>query len=512
MATFVPRSEAMAKSTEPGGFLKYLPSVALCGVAVLLVTALWLVRTLGSAYWLDETGTYWATNGGLKEIPARCVVFPMSLLYAWLILAVRTLFGSGEAVARIPSVLSIALAVYVMFRNVRVRWGSNAAWIAAAVFVSIPEVTSLAGDARPYALGLLFTVLSTSLLLRFFQRPSYQSAALYALAAALMVHMQLLYGAVLLAHLLYAALQLRRGRLPNIGYVATAVALLAVLMIPVALQLRSMAGHSGSHSFAPMPGAYDLVSAYFPIPVMTAILGAAIAGILLTADSQSAPSRPSDELVLAGLVAFIPPFLCFLASRLTHLGLFLGRYFVGYAAGLAVCSGVLLASVRSGRAARAVMISIALFQLTSLGLLIRNRAQGHTMHRGDWAAAVKFVDQNTAADGAPALVRSQYIESDFNPIEPVNDNPMFSQFAPYPSRSHLAGLRATLNEAEVERTLNGVLSGSGFPGRFLLMSYDSPKPLAPLVTFLAGHLGPAFSLRELGDFDGIHVLEFRKNR
>src|SRR5215469_18242865 len=103
MATFVPRSEAMAKSTEPGGFLKYLPSVALCGVAVLLVTALWLVRTLGSAYWLDETGTYWATNGGLKEIPARCAVLPLSLLYAWLILGLRTLFGSGEAVARVPS-------------------------------------------------------------------------------------------------------------------------------------------------------------------------------------------------------------------------------------------------------------------------------------------------------------------------------------------------------------------------------------------------------------------------
>ena len=125
---------------------------------------------------------------------------------------------------------------------------------------------------------------------------------------------------------------------------------------------------------------------------------------------------------------------------------------------------------------------------------------------------MKFVDQNTAGDGAPTLVRSQYIESDFNPIEPVNDNPMFSQFVPYHSRSHLVGVRATLNEAEVEQTLNGVLNGSAFPGRVLLMSYDGPKPLAPLVTVLAGRLGPAFSLRELGDFDGIHVLEFRKNR
>jgi hypothetical protein len=378
--------------------------------------------------------------------------------------------------------------------------------------VSVPEVLFLAGDARPYAPGLLFATLSTTLLLRFFARPGYASAALYALTAALMVHMQILFGLVVAAHLLFAGLQWRRGGSPMVRYLAAALVLLIAFAGPaVALRMLSIGGHPEAHSYAGPPGVLNLAEAFFPIPVMAAILGAAAAVMVLAADIGIPHAGYSDELILAGLVALIPPLLCFVAARALHLGLFLGRYYVGYAVGLAVCCGALLGPLRSGRAAKLAMICIALFQVASLGSLIAN-AQGHTMHRGDWAAAVAFVDQNTAADGAPVLIRSQYVESDFNPVEPVSGNPMFSQLVRYPSRSRMTGLRATLNEADVEQALNSIRNSGAFQGRLLLMSYDGPKSLDILLTFLAGRLGPAFTLREIGDFDGIHVLEFRQNR
>ena len=72
-------------------------------------------------YWLDEAGTYWATNAGLKEIPAPCAVLPLSILYAGLFLLLRTLFGTAEFVTRVPSLLATA-PTYVVFRDVKTRW------------------------------------------------------------------------------------------------------------------------------------------------------------------------------------------------------------------------------------------------------------------------------------------------------------------------------------------------------------------------------------------------------
>ncbi|HKD07852.1 MAG TPA: glycosyltransferase family 39 protein [Bryobacteraceae bacterium] len=492
-----------------GRVLDYLPSVPLCGAITLVLIGFWLLRSLPTHYWLDETATYWTVSGGLKNLTARCVVFPLSIPYALLIMGLQRVFGIGEAVARIPSLIAIVAATFILFREAKSQWGSAAGWFAAVLFVANPDVQFLAVEARPYALALLFAVLSTSLLPRFFASPGYRSGALYALSAALMLNLHLLFGILLAAHFAYAVFEWRRGRAPAARYVLVSLALLAVLASPVALQLWILRGSSHAHSFAPLPGLQDLTIAYFPIPVMIAILGAAGCAILLCRDVALGPLTYPAELILAGLVAFIPPALCFLMSRAFKIGLFLSRYWISNAGGLAIVCGALIGRIRPISIARAAMLCVVFFQAVSLFTLI-STGQGHTLHRGDWASAVTFLDRNTASDGAPVLMRSQYIESDFNRLDPVNDNPMFSQLSRYPSRSRIIGVSASLNERDVQSKLDSILNSPAFPGRMLLVSLDGPNPMDQLVEFVAGRLGPAFSLREIAGFDGVHVLEFRK--
>jgi mannosyltransferase len=490
--------------------LAYLPGVSVGGAIALFFIGFWLLRSLPSHYWLDETATFWTVSGGLKNLAARCVVFPLSIPYALLVMGLQRVFGTGEAVARIPSLISIALAAFILFRDVKVRWGSTAGWFAAVLFVSQPEVLFIADEARPYALALLFALLSTSLLLRFFAHPGYLFGTLYALSAALMLHLHILFGTVLAAHFAYAVFEWRRGRAPAARYLLASVALLAVLASPVALQLRALRQNPQAHSFAGNPGFTDLITAYFPFPVMIAVLATAGCAILLRPDVMLIPASYSSELLLAGLVAFVPPAMCFVAAKALRSGLFLSRYWVCYAGGLAISCGALIGRIRPTSVARAAMLCIAFYEVSSVSTLL-STSQGHTMHRGDWASAVAFVDRNTAPDGAPVLMRSQYVESDFNPPEPVSDNPMFSQLSRYPSRSHIIGVSASLNEPDVQSKLDSIQSSPAFGGRLLLVSFDGPRSLASLVEFMAGRLGPAFRLRSLADFDGVHVLEFRRS-
>ena len=67
--------------------------------------------SIQSALWLDETISYWEISGGFGQIWGRQdVSFPAYFYILW---ATKALFGSSEAVLRIPSVLAMLGATYM---------------------------------------------------------------------------------------------------------------------------------------------------------------------------------------------------------------------------------------------------------------------------------------------------------------------------------------------------------------------------------------------------------------
>ncbi len=472
---------------------------------VFLFASLVVLVRLPSHFWLDETMSYWTAYRGFEQILARCALWPHPPLYSTLFLTLRSMGVVSEWIYRLPSFLAVGAATFLLFRMSRRLFGSEAAWMSAAAFVSIDSVRFAACDARPYGIALLLAVISSDLLLRFLNRPGYRLAALYGLSTAAMLHLQLLFGAVLLAHGFYLIYLVFRGQRIRLSYAATGAAVLVAVAAPVAIQFWRFTRNPASHSFEALPSLPDLAAAYMP-GIWLGVLGIlAILAMVMPELEWKAIDR-SDAAFLALLWALIPPLVLFAISRLTSASLFVKRYYLSYSPGLAMCFGVLLTSVRPKLVRAATLSAMALFVAWSIG---RPTSFRHTVGLGDWGSAAEFINRNVATDDAPVLIRSQLIESDFMPIEPVEDNGNFPQLAYYPMRAHLIPLQNTFTAAQMSSIHTFVKSLTARnTNRFLFVSFTGPSPVQPVLYYLIGELGPACKVTRLADFDGVAITEF----
>jgi Dolichyl-phosphate-mannose-protein mannosyltransferase len=471
---------------------------------VLVFAALVVLVRLPSHFWLDETMSYWTASRGFGQILARCALWPHPIIYSTLFLALRSMGASSEWIYRLPSFLAVGAATFVLFRMSRRIFGSQAAWMSAAAFVSIDPVRFAAGDARPYGLALLLAVISSDLLLRFQNRPGYRLAALYGFTAAAMLHLQILFGVMLLVHGLYLIYRILEGQRIRLSYAATGAAVLIAVAAPVMIQFMRFTGNPASHSFAAMPSLSELAAAYMPWPGVLGIL--AILAIVMPTLEWKATNR-SDAAFLALLWAMVPPLVFFAISRLTSASLFVTRYFLSYSPGLALCFGIILRSFRPRIVRAAVLSAMALSVALSMGRLTSFR---HTLGLGDWGSAAEFINRNVAGDHAPVLIRSQLIESDFMPIEPIEDNGNFPQLAYYPIGAHLVPLQNTFTATQMS-SIHTFLehASTRSTGRFLVVSFTGPSPMAPMLFYIIGQMGPTCTVTRLADFDGVAITEFR---
>ena len=477
------------------------------GAALVLALAILAVLVrLPSHFWLDETMSYWTACRGLEQVLIRCTLWPHPPLYSMLFLTLRSMGAASEWIYRLPSFLAVGAATLLLFRMSRRLFGADAAWMSVAAFVSIDAVRFAACDARPYGLALLLSVISSDLLLRFLDRPGYRLAALYGLTGAALLHLQLLFGALLLAHglyLIYRTVQRERIRL---AYAVTGVAVLIAVASPVAIQYLRFTENPASHSFSPLPSPSDLATSYLPDTWLYVLGTVVILALILPQMEWKAIYRPYTAVFVL-LWAITPPTALFIISRLTPLHLFVPRYFLSYSPGLAMCFGVILTSFRPRVVRSAVLSVMALFVALSIG---RPTSFRHTAGLGDWGSAAEFINRNVARDHAPVLIRSQLIESDFMPIEPVEDNGNFPQLAYYPMRAQLVPLQNTFTAAQMS-SIHAFLESATTrsTGRFLVVSFTGPSPMAPMLFYIIGQMGPTCTVTRLADFDGVAITEFR---
>ena len=409
---------------------------------------------------------------------------------------------------RLPSFLAVAGAAWILFRVARRRWGSEAAWLALAIFALLRDVSFAASDARPYGLGLFCVVLSTALLPPLLENPGLRAAFWYAVTAALTIHFQILFGAVLAGHALYVGYRWIRDRTLPTAYLMLAVTLLVLFTTPLIPYLRSVAKNAHTHDFA-SPVFADVIQVSLPFYVTLSLLLVGIASALfVTPRIELRSEKGSNELGLAVLVGFVAPFALLAASVVSRTDLLLPRYRLFASGGQALCFGVLAASIRPRTVMRLVALVLAAASLISLPHVFSSR---HTAYLGDWGAAVNFLDHETSQDHVPVLIRSQFIESDTMPVEPVANNPVFAPLIYYPSHAHLIGLGASFGSPQVPRVEQALRQSAAASQRILLVAMDAPRPLGPLVWYIMGRLGPGTGMRELANFDGIKVIEFRPN-
>lgn len=396
-------------------------------LAVITAAGLW-IPPLTSSLWTDEAVTHWIIRDGLAELWHRALEFEgESPLYFVIMGGVRRLFGSTEFAMRLPSLLAMALAAYLLYRIARRLADSETGLLAAAVFVAIPGVLFAAADARSYSFAILAVVASTLALVRWAEEGSSRDGVVYILLAALALYFHYFSATALAVHPFYA-LQRRDQRFMR--RFAVGFACVVVSIVPLTWHITALLRRSDSLA---LPHDVSL-ALYLAVLFPSTLIGAMGLAALLARwrDRLSVSSQeiaPGGRALIAGLW-LIPPTILAAVTLAGSTRLFEGRYLFFGAPGLALMAGSVLRRIAPERSRRVLVLGIAVVSLIAFTT---------STHTGDDWRTAATVERSLASDDTPVLFRATLVESAQIEwlTEPEKRDYLLSMTSPYPLRGKI---------------------------------------------------------------------------
>lgn len=385
-------------------------TLAVLATAALLVVARLWAMPLAASLWLDEFGTVWVTDAGLSRVVERARFFPQSIPYAALVAIARGAFGSSEIVLRVPSLLAMLAAAWLVARLARACFGAEAGLLAGGAFLLFPAIEFAAADARPYAFGVLAATAALLFLKGWLDGGRVGEAVGYVLAAATAVYFHYLFAAALAGHAVYAVYRWRRGTPVSLRAMAAAAAGVAVLLVPAAALVAEIGASRRMHQFGTLPDALHLFNALVPVRVLGLLLPAALVVFAVRrARGFRVPEPPwsaEDGLALLLSSALAPPLALFAVSRAFATPVFEVRYLLETAPAWAAILGGLLARLEPAGAGRLILVG-------ALGLALVLRGEPGRLRiehgREDWRDALAAVER--VAPDAPILLSGSFVEA-----------------------------------------------------------------------------------------------------
>lgn len=213
---------------------------------------MWLMA-LPSGLWTDEAATAFVARYPHDPSLAAATPYTQSIYYL-LPRAMDALFGFSEIAYRIPSVLAMALALWFMARLAARIIHRDAAWFVVFACLAIPGIDYFAVDAKPYALGMCCAAAALYYLAAWLDSSRWLDAILFLLPAALLWRVQQVYWPFYLVFGIYAFWRVARRETP-VGRARTLAVfcVLAVLLLPVALDALALLRTGAIYAFAPPP-------------------------------------------------------------------------------------------------------------------------------------------------------------------------------------------------------------------------------------------------------------------
>ncbi len=470
--------------------------------AVYLVALATSISTWFSAVraplWLDETISYWQIDAGWFTISSRQGLSRPA--YSYILWIATKLLGTSELALRIPSILAMLAAAYLLYRAARELFDRDISIIATIVFCLHPVVIFAAIDVRPYAFGVLAINATILCLFRLRRSDSLWLAALFGLLAGSILHFQLLF-AVILPSLVICFFAWKsvdwktRWRQFGVALVAFVVA-----FIPVLPGIRYMFHTSAIHVWDEAPSFSDLgitIAPAWPLFFLTA------AALLLAAFRRSLRKQSWKDLrfVLCGLLGIVPILLLFGVSRETSVHVFVERYRLVAIPGIALCWGCAV-SVFESRWLR-LLFCVVFVGVTAFQHFTSEDADAHSY---TWKYALEVAEKNAAPDNAPVLICSDFPEADYLTMptgEALKDSNLFAPLSYYKLSVPVVGLPRDLND-EAMREANVFLRSAAHQ-RFLALAY---APSYDTLDWLTEQTADTHLVREVGTYDDVKVLEF----
>jgi hypothetical protein len=226
-------------------------SAVLWAILALAVVRLWLMP-LGSSFWVDEMVTAFVVHHPADPSLAVAPQVPASLYY-WLPRVAERWLGFSEISYRLPSVLAMALALWILAALAARLIHPRAGWFAVFACLAMRGIDYHAADARPYALGIAVSAAAVWFLVRFLDRGVFRDGLLFVLAAGLLWRVHLVYWPFYGVFLLYASARLARDSRRLWPRVLLIFAMLALVLLPVARLALALSRQAAAHVIVKPP-------------------------------------------------------------------------------------------------------------------------------------------------------------------------------------------------------------------------------------------------------------------
>jgi uncharacterized membrane protein len=482
------------------------------GLALAVSISLWFTA-IRTPLWLDETVSYWQISAGLTKVWSREHVLVPA--YPYILSLASKILGTGEIALRVPSILAMLAAAYLLYRTARDLFDRDIALLTAAVFCIHPVVTFASIDARPYAFGALAITAAFFLLVRLRRSDSNWLAAAFGVSAAVICYFHLLFGTLLPA-LLIGFFAIKRGvrspqseqrsRTPAVSATwrqfGIALAAFAVAFLPVIRGLLYIVRTSGSHVWDQAPTLSELGLTLAPLTssfVLAGALFAATASRRLNLQSRVEGGR----LLLCASLALIPILILFGVSVGTSLHVFTDRYRLVAVPGIALLWGLVFSRIDS-RLIR-MLACVALVTGAAYQYFTSPQAKYHGY---TWKYALETVEKNASVDNAPVLICSDLPESNSMPIpsaDAVKDSVLFAPLSYYKLSVPVVGLPRALNDETVRIASAFLENAARRHQRFFAVEYAN---YFETLTWIARNAAATHNVHVLEGSYGIAILEF----
>jgi hypothetical protein len=334
--------------------------------ASLMVLALW-VRPILSSLWVDETGTWWVIEGGVRQVIQRAdAVQGQSALYYLLMWAWTHAVGHSEFALRIPSLVFSLTSTWIVYLIARRLFDREVGLLALVTYVAWHQVVFEASNARPYAFATFCVVTAAWLLIIWLDRGGPWRGCLFVALAAVGPYAHPLTVLVLAAMFVYAAARIRDGSsVVSLKAAAVAVISVALLCVPVAFEVLSLSGRRDDWN---IPSSVTL-SLVLTMVIPTAFVAVALVALLLVGIVRvrvTARPVPAPTRILLAAWLVIPTAVLFGLALFTPVQLLGTRYFLMIAPAGAIIAAMLIRSLNPPQIRRVLVMILVILSVLDL--------------------------------------------------------------------------------------------------------------------------------------------------
>lgn len=494
--------ESAANLARPKSLQSIQDRVQYAIYALVLAAAfsIWFIA-IRAPLWLDETSSFWQIRAGFWQIMSRRGGLPPT--YPYILWLATKIVGTSEIALRIPSILAMLAAVYLLYSAARELFDRDVAMVTAAVFCVHPLVVFESIDARPYAFAALAVNSAIFMLVRLRRNNSNWLAGSFGIAAAVITYFHLLFGAVLpilaLCFLVAKAGDVKTlGRQFGIAFGAFVLVFLPVIpdLLNIFRARQMFVFEEATTKLADL--GWTLAPSWWAYILAGTVLVAAAARRL---DLQS---RVEGWCVLlcasSGLVLVL---ILYGVSALTPNNIFVERYRLVAVPGLALCWGLIVSRIDS----RLIRMLFCVAVVSTTAYQYFSSSYSHR-HKWTFKYALELAEKNASSDNAPVLICSDVPSADYYPMpvgEAAKDSGFFTPLSYYKLSVPVVGLPRALNEEAVRIGSDFVKEAARRRERFLALGWI---PSYDTLHWLTNITSETYETRVLGQPDGVVVLEF----